>query len=109
MMDTIVFWEPKEFGCGKDIINAIDNTKIIHVNLEGLDSKIRQRVLDFVGGAAYIKEAKIIKSADNTYLVVPKTVKCEFTNKKVAPKTEIKELKELKVVDEEEEIKQSFY
>lgn len=69
----IVFVKPTKFESIVNCMEHISNDVILHINFEALDAKTSQRVLDFVSGAAYIKEAIIVSPGETAFCVLPKT------------------------------------
>lgn len=90
----IVFVKPRRFEDCARCIEHIKNDKIVHLNLAGLDPKDSQRILDYISGAVYIKEAEIVNPGESIFCSIPRTKSHLFEYK----------LKNDNI-DEEEEIK----
>ena len=52
--------------------------KIVNVNLKDLKEREARRLYDYVHGAVYIKQAKLIDIGDNIFCCVPKNVGYEL-------------------------------
>ena len=105
-MSDIIFIKPKSFEDSKKIVNYILEDKILHINLTSSDKKIFQRVLDFISGAIYLKEAKLLNPAENIYLSIPKEVSFSLNEEDEENEDKV-DLVDLRY-DEEEEIKPIF-
>ncbi|HAS79318.1 MAG TPA: cell division protein SepF [Fusobacteriaceae bacterium] len=105
-MSDIIFIKPKSFEDSKKIVNYIVEDKILHINLTSSDKKIFQRVLDFISGAIYLKEAKLLNPAENIYLSIPKEVSFSLNEEDEENEDKV-DLVDLRY-DEEEEIKPIF-
>lgn len=66
--------KPEKFEDCKKIANYIKNDKTVTLNLENLDEKKAQRIIDFLSGAMSIKEAKFIEISKFVYTSVPKNI-----------------------------------
>ena len=64
----IVFFKPTRFEDCMKCIEYIKKDKIVHVNLFGLESDVQQRILDFLSGAIFIQEGKIINPGEKSIL-----------------------------------------
>ena len=69
----IVFFKPTRFEDCMKCIEYIKKDKIVHVNLFGLESDVQQRILDFLSGAIFIQEGKIINRGEKGFSTIPKT------------------------------------
>ncbi|MBC2856515.1 MAG: cell division protein SepF [Cetobacterium sp.] len=76
-----VFVDPKSFADCKKIANYIKNDKMVTLNLEYLDTKDAQRIMDFLSGAMSIKEARFIEISKKVYTSIPKSVKFHYDGK----------------------------
>lgn len=77
-----VFVDPKSFEEAKKIANYIVKDKMITINLESLDTKVAQRLMDFLAGAMKIKEASFVPISKKVYTIVPKSMKVYYEGKK---------------------------
>lgn len=105
-MSDIIFIKPKSFEDSKRIVNYIVEDKILHINLTSSDKKMYQRVLDFISGAVYLKDAKLLNPAENIYLSIPKETSFSWGEEGGENKSKVN-LVDLRY-DEEEEIKPVF-
>ena len=103
-MSDIIFIKPKSFEDSKRIVNYIVEDKILHINLTLSDKKMFQRVLDFISGAVYLKDAKLLNPAENIYLSIPKETTFSWGEEDGENKDNLVDLR----YDEEEEIKPVF-
>lgn len=69
----IVFVKPNKFENIMKYMDYISDEVILHINFQDLDAKTSQRVLDFVSGAAYIKDAIIVTPGESVFCVLPKS------------------------------------
>ncbi|MGL5657242.1 MAG: cell division protein SepF [Fusobacteriaceae bacterium] len=69
----IVFVKPNKFENIMKYMDYISEDVILHINFQDLDAKTSQRVLDFVSGAAYIKDAIIVTPGESVFCVLPKS------------------------------------
>lgn len=67
-----VFVNPKNFAECRKIADYIKNDKVVTLNLENIEHKDAQRILDFLSGAITIKEARWIPISKNVFTSVPK-------------------------------------
>lgn len=100
----IVFLMPEKFEDTKKIVEHIKQERIVHINLVNLDTQNRQRILDFISGAAFIQEARLVQPGEAVYCTVPlnKLYYQEGTTEK--EESDVMDLR----FDEEEEIKPIF-
>ena len=105
-MSDIIFITPKSFEDSKKIVNYIVEDKILHINLTSSENKLSQRVLDFISGAIYLKEAKLLNPSEGIYLSIPKETSFSFGEDN-DDNTEEANLVDLRY-DQEEEIKPVF-
>ena len=81
----IVFAKPNKFENIIKYMDYVSNDVILHINFQDLDSKTAQRVLDFVSGAAYIKDAIIVTPGESVFCVLPKSKKYVMDYRNTAP------------------------
>lgn len=74
----IVIIKPRDYDEAANICDDLKNRRIIVVNTSGLEPKIAQRLLDFVGGASYVLGGEIQEVEKGIYIVSPSNV--EVTN-----------------------------
>jgi cell division inhibitor SepF len=67
----VTLFAPRAFADVTQIADALRSRQVVIVNLEGVDSVLLQRVVDFTAGVAYTLDGKMQKLADAMYLVVP--------------------------------------
>lgn len=77
-----VFVDPKSFEEAKKIANYILRDKMITINLESLETRVAQRLMDFLAGAMKIKEASFVPISKKVYTIVPKSMKVYYEGKK---------------------------
>ncbi|RXZ69175.1 DUF552 domain-containing protein [Fusobacterium necrophorum] len=82
-----VFVDPKGFGDAERIADYILKDKMITINLEFLDTKVAQRLMDFLAGAMRVKEASFVAISKKVYTIVPKSMKVHYEGKKNQKKT----------------------
>lgn len=104
-MNDIIFIKPKSFEDSKRIVNYIVEDKILHINLFEVDKKVYRRILDFISGAIYLKEASLQHPSEKIFLSIPKEVSYSCENEHgINSHTSSIDLR----YNEEEEIKQKF-
>ena len=69
-----IFVNPKSFAECRKIADYIKNDKVVTLNLENVNGKDAQRILDFLSGAINIEEAKWIPISKNVFTSVPKNI-----------------------------------
>ena len=105
-MSDIIFIKPKSFEDSKRMVNYIVEDKILHINLTSSDKKMYQRILDFVSGAVYLKDAKLLNPSEKIFVSIPKEISYSYDGESVVEDTKngVVDLR----YDEEEEIKPLF-
>lgn len=68
----IVFLKPKRFEDCDLCVNYVGEEKIVHINLKNLNDRDARRVYDYVSGAVYVKEAKVIDVEEGIMCCIPK-------------------------------------
>ena len=76
-----IFVNPKSFAECRKIADYIKNDKVVTLNLENVNGKDAQRILDFLSGAINIKEAKWIPISKNVFTSVPKNINFLYDGK----------------------------
>lgn len=76
-----VFVNPKTFAECRKIADYIKNDKIVTLNLEDVEYKDAQRILDFLSGAITIKQARWIPISRNVFTSVPKNINFFYDGK----------------------------
>lgn len=66
--------KPASFEEAADIIDELKSRKIILVNTTELDTKIAQRLLDFMGGASYALGGDLQEIEKGVYILSPSNV-----------------------------------
>ncbi|CAM2802845.1 cell division protein SepF [Hathewaya histolytica] len=85
----IVIVKPFDFEEAATICDYLKSRKIVVINTTALETKVGQRLLDFVGGASYIVGGQIQEVEKGVYLLIPSNVevsnslKYELQNKGV--------------------------
>lgn len=79
--------KPTTYEEAADICDELKNRKIVVINTTGLESRIAQRLLDFMGGASYALGGDLEEVERGVYILSPATVevsndlKSELTGK----------------------------
>ena len=105
-MKDIIFIKPKSFEDSKRMVNYIVEDKILHINLTSSDKKMYQRVLDFISGAVYLKDAKLLNPSEKIFVSIPKDITYSYDSDSIVKNTK-SGMVDLRY-DEEEEIKPTF-
>lgn len=66
---------PKTFEDASTIADSIKDGKVVNFSLEFLEHEAGQRVIDFVSGAVYAMDAKLIKVTDRVFSSIPNGVR----------------------------------
>ncbi len=72
---------PKEFDEVKKIAEFIKLRKVVTINLEEMESKAAQRIMDFLTGAMSVTGAEFIKISKYVYASVPENTNILYNNK----------------------------
>ena len=70
----VVIIKPDDFDEATVISDNLKSRKIVVVNTTGLDPRIGQRLLDFVGGVCYALGAELQQIEKGVYIVSPSNV-----------------------------------
>ncbi|MGL4867608.1 MAG: cell division protein SepF [Cetobacterium sp.] len=76
-----IFVNPKSFAECRKIADYIKEDKVVTLNLENVNGKDAQRIIDFLSGAINIKEAKWIPISSNVFTSVPKNINFLYDGK----------------------------
>ncbi len=106
-MKDVIFIKPKSFEDSKRMVSYIVENKILHINLTSTDKKMYRRILDFISGAIYLKEANLINPSDKVFLSIPKEVTFQYDELELDENPKKSDLMDLRF-NEEEEIKPIF-
>lgn len=74
----VMIIKPTNFEEATDICDDLRNRKIVVVNTTCLESKVAQRMLDFMGGASYALGGELQEVEKGVYILSPSNV--EVTN-----------------------------
>lgn len=74
----VVVIKPTSYDEARDIADSLKSRKIVLVNATGLETKLAQRLIDFVSGSAYVLGATLQEIEHRVYLLSPSNV--EVTN-----------------------------
>lgn len=74
----VMIIKPTTFDEATDICDDLKNRKIVVVNTTSLESKVAQRLLDFMGGASYALGGELQEVEKGVYILSPSNV--EVTN-----------------------------
>jgi len=83
----VVISKPSNYDEGKIIVDNLKSRRIIIVNLNGVESKEGQRILDFLIGAIYALEGGLQPVEKGVFILTPSNIevsnelKNELTNK----------------------------
>lgn len=70
--------KPSSYEEARDIAEAIKNRKIVVVNTTAMETKVAQRLVDFISGACCVLNAQLQEVEQRVYLLSPSNV--EVTN-----------------------------
>lgn len=74
----IMVIKPNSYEEAREIADAIKNRKIVVVNTTSMETKVAQRLVDFIGGACCVLGAQLQEVEQRVYLLSPSNV--EVTN-----------------------------
>ena len=75
--NKIVFMRPDRYEDTKVIFDHLRARRIVLLSLDGIDTEIARRILDFMAGATYASDGKISRVSSGTYIITPRNV--DFT------------------------------
>lgn len=70
--------KPTTYEDAADICDEVKNRKIVVINTTGLEPRVAQRLLDFLGGSSYALGGDLEEIEKNVYIISPASV--EVTN-----------------------------
>lgn len=74
----VLILKPMDYDAAIEICDNLKSRKIIVINMTSLESKIAQRLLDFIAGASYALGGSLDEIDKGVYIVSPSNV--EITN-----------------------------
>lgn len=74
---------PKNIEDGKEIIETLLDGHVVVLNMEHVDAKIMQRLIDFTLGATFAIDGAYEKINDFVYVVVPQNIQINNENKNI--------------------------
>lgn len=74
----VMVTKPTNYDDAREIAEAIKSRKIVLVNTNGLETKIAQRLVDFISGSCFVLGAQLQEIEQRVYLLSPSNV--EVTN-----------------------------
>ncbi|NME36186.1 MULTISPECIES: cell division protein SepF [Fusobacterium] len=79
----IAFFKPERFEECLKYVGYLKENKYVHINLADVEENTKKRIMDFLSGAMFIQEGKIIYLGENIICTVPKNGKyfLEYENK----------------------------
>ena len=70
----VVVMKPTSYDEAREISDALKSRKIVLVNATGLETKLAQRLIDFISGSAYVLGATLQEIEHRVYLLSPSNV-----------------------------------
>jgi len=70
----VMVTRPTSYDEAREIADALKSRKIVLVNATGLETKIAQRLVDFISGSAYVLGATLQEIEHRVYLLSPSNV-----------------------------------
>ena len=67
----VVLVKPTRFENASEISDHLLSRRTVVLNLEGLETGVARRLVDFLSGVVYVREGAIKKVAPNTYFASP--------------------------------------
>lgn len=69
--NEVIFFKPESLQDCTKLGDWIFNEKIIVLNFEDIETKVAQRIIDFISGALYVKGASLVEMGKNVQCCVP--------------------------------------
>lgn len=73
----VVIVSAERFEDAADICDNVKNRKIVVVNTRNMENKVAQRLIDFIGGAAYVLRGSLQEIEKNIYILAPSNVRID--------------------------------
>ena len=70
----IMVIKPTTYDESREIADAIKNRKIVLVNTNDMETKVAQRLIDFISGACWVLDAQLQDVEQRVYLLSPSNV-----------------------------------
>lgn len=70
----VMVTKPTNYDDAREIAEAIKSRKIVLVNATGLETKVAQRLVDFISGSCYVLGAQLQEIEQRVYLLSPSNV-----------------------------------
>lgn len=70
----VMVTKPANYDDAREIAEAIKSRKIVLVNATGLETKVAQRLVDFISGSCYVLGAQLQEIEQRVYLLSPSNV-----------------------------------
>ena len=70
----VVLVKPSGFENAKEIVDNLLNGKAVVLNMEGFNTEIAQRIIDFTSGASYSMNGKLQKISNYIFIITPDNV-----------------------------------
>lgn len=67
----LVMVSPRQFDEAGRVVEHICQGRLVTVNLEGVPGPLSRRLVDFLSGAAYARQARIQRVAASAYVILP--------------------------------------
>ena len=77
--DTAIYYLGSIRECA-EVIRSVISGASVFVNLEDVDDRTMQRIVDTLSGAAFALNAKVRKISENAYLIAPENVNVNMSN-----------------------------
>lgn len=71
---NVTVLKPTSFDDSQEICDLLLEGKAVVVNLEGFDSEIAQQILNFVSGAIYAIDGKVLQISKYNFIFAPKMI-----------------------------------
>lgn len=70
----VIVFRPTDYVDSGKIVDYLCDGYLVLLNLEETDKSSLRRIVDFLSGAAYGRDAQMLRIAEDTYLIVPHAV-----------------------------------
>lgn len=70
----VIVRKPQKYSDAAEIAEHFKNKRTVVLNLDNTNKDVANRLIDFLGGAAYVAGGELKRIANTTYIIVPYNV-----------------------------------
>ncbi len=71
---SVCVFKPTSFDDSREVVETFCEDRTVVLNLEGLDTEVAQRILDFTYGACYAKDGQLQMISNYIFIITPHSV-----------------------------------